>query len=257
MSINSFYKNFIIILIVLLCSCSEEKEQRKKITIGETFKINISESISDNNNVIFQWWVGDHPENSDYGLEPKGNNALLTPDIQGKYNVYVSIRDTNDIEIALIDFYYLAVLKKIKEKPKTIISEKALSQLESNLSDSSFSKSDTTTIINNSIDTLSKDINNKSKNNKTQFKKHTSKLSGWTIQLSSRGSLELAKKDQLKAIENGYDAYIEQTIINKTNKTWYRVRIGNFKQKATARKVQTDIKSFWVSDTWIDRVRAK
>ena len=97
-------------------------------------------------------------------------------------------------------------------------------------------------------------INKTSKNNKTsKIKKH----SGWTIQLSSRSSLELAKNDQIIANKNGYDAYIEQTLIPKTNKTWYRVRVGNFKNKTKAIAIQKEIKSFWENDTWIDRVKIK
>ena len=77
MSLNSFYKNFIIMLIVLLCSCSQVKEQRKKITIGKTFKINISESISDNNNLVFQWWVGD----CDYDDQHSVMDLLMVADL--------------------------------------------------------------------------------------------------------------------------------------------------------------------------------
>ena len=257
MPINNFYKNFIIIVFsLLLLSCSKEEEQGMKITVGVTFKIDNTSNISSEDNIVFQWWVGSHPENSDYTLEPLGDKALFTPDIIGKYDIYVSIRDSNDMEIDLIEFYYISVLEKIKPKPKKIISEKALNQLEINLTDSIIAI-DTTqneSLSDTSKKQLIKQVDkNSSKNKNTKSNHHI----GWTIQLSSRASLELAKIDQLKAIENGYDAYIEQTTINKTNQIWYRVRIGNFKTKSTAMTVQSELKSFWKNDTWIDRVKVK
>ena len=255
MPIINCYKNLILIFYLLFISCSEENQERQKITIDSTFKIKNKSNLSANNNTIFQWWIGNHPEDSDYTLEPLGDKALFTPDLLGEYDIFVSIRDSNDIEIDFIDFYFICVAEKITPKPTKIISEKALNQLETNLTDT-ITTLDTT--YNVQIDTTKKAlnplINKTSKNNKTsKIKKH----SGWTIQLSSRSSLELAKNDQIIANKNGYDAYIEQTLIPKTNKTWYRVRVGNFKNKTKAIAIQKEIKSFWENDTWIDRVKIK
>ena len=257
MPINNFYKRLIIsILLLLLLSCSDKVQQREKITIGTTFQINNTSTISLGNNAVFQWWVGNYPENSDYTLEPIGDKALFTPDILGEYDIYVSIRDSNDIEIDLIEFYFISVLDKIKPKTKNIISDKALNQLESNLTDSLLAID--TTQIESSSDTIKKGLIKlvPKKSSKKKIIKSQHHI-GWTIQLSSRTSLELAKKDQLLANKNGYDAYIEQVTIKKTNQIWYRVRIGNFKTKATAMTIQSELKSFWGNDTWIDRVKTK
>ena len=137
MPINNFYKNLILFFnSILLLSCSNEGHQRQKITIGTTFTITNSTNLTSNDNTIFQWWVGNHPDNSDYILEPLGEKAIFTPYLSGNYDLYVSIRDSNNLEIDLIEFYYTAVTEKIKRKSKKIISDKALNQLEDNSIDS-------------------------------------------------------------------------------------------------------------------------
>ena len=108
---------------------------------------------------------------------------------------------------------------------------------------------------NTSIISSNKNIDNNTKKN--IIKNNTIKLKHYTIQVASWPTLEQARKDQISLRENGYDAYIEQTTINKTNQIWYRVRIGNFKTKSTAMTVQSELKSFWENDTWIDRVKVK
>ena len=256
MPINIFYKILNIFLILLFFSCSNKEIERKKITIGKIFKASFSTTNSYNNNVVYQWWIGNHPDNSDYSLEPIGEKALFTPDIKGNYDLYVSIRDTNDLELELIELYYVAVAEQIKAKPQKIISDEALNQLATTNDNDTIVNIDSTSISSVS-DTVSSTTKNKSHTSQVKHKVNANKFSGWTIQLSSRASLELAKKDQLKAVDNGYDAYIEQTFISKTKKTWYRVRIGHFKSKKTAQKIQNEIKSFWDKDTWIDRVRNK
>ncbi len=82
MPINNFYKKLIIsIFLFLLLTCSNKEQQRERITVGTAFKRNNTSDISLEDNVVFQWWVGNHPENSDYTLEPIGHEALFTPDI--------------------------------------------------------------------------------------------------------------------------------------------------------------------------------
>ena len=75
--------------------------------------------------------------------------------------------------------------------------------------------------------------------------------------MSSRSSLELAKRDQTKALNNGFDAYIEQSTDNSTGKIWFRVRIGNFSTLENAKKIKKEIEKFWSKGTWIDRVKIK
>ena len=65
-------------------------------------------------------------------------------------------------------------------------------------------------------------------------------------------SLELARIDQLKLIEEGLDAYIQRHYRNKRDEVWYRVRIGNFTNKNKAQKIQDQIESITHAKTWLD-----
>ena len=65
-------------------------------------------------------------------------------------------------------------------------------------------------------------------------------------------SLELARIDQLKLIEEGLDAYIQRYYRNKRDEVWYRVRIGNFINKNKAQKIQDQIESITHAKTWLD-----
>ena len=159
MPINIFYKILNIFLILLFISCSNKEIERKKITIGKTSKVSFSTTNSYNNNVVYQWWIGNHPDNSDYSLEPIGKKALFNPDIKGNYDLYVSIRDTNDLELELIELYYVAVAEQIKAKPQKIISKEALNQL------ATTSDNDTTVNIDStSISSLSDTVSSATKN---------------------------------------------------------------------------------------------
>jgi len=74
----------------------------------------------------------------------------------------------------------------------------------------------------------------------------------YTIQVTAWPSLELARIDQLKLIEEGLDAYIQRHYRNKRDEVWYRVRIGNFTNKNKAQKIQDQIESITHAKTWLD-----
>ena len=72
------------------------------------------------------------------------------------------------------------------------------------------------------------------------------------MQVAAWPSLEHARIDQLKLIEEGMDAYIQRHYRNKKDEVWYRVRIGNFNSKAKALVVQKQIESITHAKTWLD-----
>ena len=117
-------KHIKILLIVICFSCNNEVA-RKPIPIGVTYKIKPDLEIASNVTVTYQWFVGNYPENSDYMFRVHGNKAFITPDIKGKYDIFVSIRDENDQEIYLLDFNYIAFLDSNKFKKNKDILVKA------------------------------------------------------------------------------------------------------------------------------------
>ena len=74
----------------------------------------------------------------------------------------------------------------------------------------------------------------------------------YTIQIAAWPSLEQARIDQLKLIEEGIDAYIQRNYRKKNDKVWYRVRIGNFSNKIKAQEMQEQIESITGVKSWLD-----
>ena len=230
-----------IALIIISCSSNDERES---ILIGSTFKVEEIENFQSDVDIVYQWWVGNKPEGSDFMFRVNGDKAFLTPDIQGDYDVYASIRDANDIELHLLEFHYTAVpdtLLQIVERevpvepkePKPLIRE-----------------------IEEEIDSVKLVPKEKIKTTESSPSLPSSE-EGWTIQVSSRSSIELARKDQIFLEEEGFDSYIQKVDFPENNQTWFRVRVGNFTDKANAKIVQEEIQKIWKYDIWIDRVRAE
>ena len=91
----------------------------------------------------------------------------------------------------------------------------------------------------------------KARKKRNKSSKNTKNLH-YTIQVAAWPSLEHARIDQLKLIEEGMDAYIQRHYRNKKDEVWYRVRIGNFNSKAKALVVQKQIESITHAKTWLD-----
>ena len=57
-----------------------------------------------------------------------------------------------------------------------------------------------------------------------------------------------------KMINEGYDAYIQKSII-KNNDIWYRVRIGSYDNYNLASKAAQNISKNLQMPTWVDFIR--
>ena len=93
------------------------------------------------------------------------------------------------------------------------------------------------------------------KTSKTKKYLEKSKKKGnvhFTIQVAAWPSLEQARSDQLQLIEEGIDAYIQRYYIEDKDNVWYRVRVGNFKNKEKAIAIQLIIESITGEKSWLD-----
>ena len=63
--------------------------------------------------------------------------------------------------------------------------------------------------------------------------------------------------DQIELIEEGVDAYIDRYYRKDKDEVWYRVRVGNFKNKAKAKIFQKQIESISGIKTWLDIIPQK
>jgi cell division protein FtsN len=166
---------------------------------------------------------------------------IFSPELEGDYQIHLSITDISDDVIAEELFYYRAITETLEvaiAKPELEIDEHP------------------STVIK---PTKKKKRSNKEKGKrsnpaKKQKKKNVIKNKDihYTIQVAAWPSLELARTDQLKLIEEGLDAYIQRHYRNKRDEVWYRVRIGNFTNKNKAQKIQDQIESITHAKTWLD-----
>ena len=158
--------------------------------------------------------------------------------------IFASIRDANDIELHLLEFHYVAVpdtLLQIVEREVPVQPKEPEPIIKEVEEEIDFVK----IIPKEEITTI------KSPPSLPPSKE------GWTIQVSSRSSMEVARKDQIFLEEEGFDSYIQKVDFPEKNQTWFRVRVGNFTEKSNAKTVQEEIQKIWQYDIWIDRVRAE
>lgn len=74
---------------------------------------------------------------------------------------------------------------------------------------------------------------------------------GWTVQVES-SPLQSYVESQMQVFKDrGYDAYVGT--VTKEDKTFYRLRIGRFTDRAEAVRVSTEINSMYNLQSWVDR----
>ncbi len=74
---------------------------------------------------------------------------------------------------------------------------------------------------------------------------------GWTVQVES-SPLQSYVESQVQVFKDrGYDAYLGT--VTKEDKTYYRLRVGKFIDRAEAVRVSTEINSMYNLQTWVDR----
>ena len=76
----------------------------------------------------------------------------------------------------------------------------------------------------------------------------------FTIQITSKQSLQKAQLFAQEMISNGYDAYIQKAIFD-TNNIWYRVRVGSYDDYQSAKSAADDLSKQIGITTWVDFVR--
>lgn len=77
----------------------------------------------------------------------------------------------------------------------------------------------------------------------------------FTIQVVSKKSLEEAEVIAAELIEAGFDAYIQKAYFKETDEVWFRVRVGSYNSRETAKTVANNLSKSRGSSTWVDYVR--
>ena len=77
----------------------------------------------------------------------------------------------------------------------------------------------------------------------------------FTIQVVSKKLLSDAEVVAAKLINSGFDAYIQKAYFNETDEVWFRVRVGSYDSRETAKTVAKSISESRGTSTWVDYVR--
>ncbi len=229
-----------LIFIIILTSCGTEPEFQE-VMINKTVKVFSQDYHNDAENYTFKWEPPVGPSKMVVPFDLKNDMLIFSPKLEGDYQIHLSITDISDEVIAEEMFYYRAIAETIevaiaKPSPEEDITKQI------------------STVKKPKKKTRAKtNINQQSKTRKKQNKKSTNIDNvHYTIQVAAWPSLEHARLDQLKLIEEGMDAYIQRHYRNEDDQVWYRVRIGNFKSKEKASIVQKQIESITHAETWLD-----
>ncbi len=74
---------------------------------------------------------------------------------------------------------------------------------------------------------------------------------GWTVQVESSPRQSYVESQVQVFKDRGYDAYLGS--VTKEDKTYYRLRVGRFTDRAEAVRVSTEINSMYNLQSWVDR----
>ena len=226
--------------IIIFTSCGSEPDFQE-IMINKTVKVFSQDYHNDAENYTFKWEPPVGPSKMVVPFDLKNDMLIFSPKLEGDYQIHLSITDISDEVIAEEIFYYRAIAETIEvaiAKPN---------------SEEDITKQISTVKKTKKKNRAKTNINQQSKTRKKQNKKSTNIDNvHYTIQVAAWPSLEYARLDQLKLIEEGMDAYIQRHYRNEDDQVWYRVRIGNFKSKENASIVQKQIESITHAETWLD-----
>ena len=76
----------------------------------------------------------------------------------------------------------------------------------------------------------------------------------FTVQIGAFRSESRAHEAISKYKNMGYDAYIEETKVEGSDRVWFRVRIGRFQRSSEAKRVADELNARGNIKAWVDKV---
>ena len=237
-----------LIILIIFTSCGSDPKYQE-VMVNKTVKVYSQSYHDEAENYTFKWEPPRGPTKKAISFDLKNDMLIFSPEIEGDYQIHLSITDISDEVIAEEMFYYRAIVEtvevaiaKIKPEeeilppPSVVIKPKKKTTPKARKKKSSKSSKNT---ARQSI------ISRKSEN------------VDYTIQIAAWPSLEQARKDQLRLIEEGFDAFIERHYLKEKDEIWYRVRIGKFSNKNKALEIQSQVESILGIKSWLDVISFK
>jgi len=230
---------FIIIFVVLFLSSCDSTVERRVIDVNRTVKVHSAQFQNNPENYTFAWSPPEGPSESRANFKIERNVMLFTPDIEGEYQINLTVESIGGEVLHEEEFLFTAKLveiindnkyieiaetQPIKEAPKKQVAKKEVKKP-------------------------------KPKPIRKQAPPKPKVQKNLTIQVAAWPSLEEARKDQLELVDLGFDAYTQRIYITKKDAVWWRVRVGSFKDESTANAVKNKLTKLRGNDIWIDNVK--
>ena len=76
----------------------------------------------------------------------------------------------------------------------------------------------------------------------------------FTVQIGSFRSEPRAHEAIIKYKKMGYDAYIEETKVGRSDRIWFRVRIGRYQRSSEAKRIADELIAKGNVKAWVDKV---
>jgi len=231
-----------VIIIFLVPSCVSEPKH-KAVAINKTIKVYSQEYHNNAEDYTFKWEPPLNPNNEPVPFDLKNDMLIFTPTLKGNYKVHLSITDISDEVVKDEIFYYSATAETL---------EVSIAQPKNDHTSQEYNLTIDKPIVKSKSNSMKVKNKSRQKRLNSQHKIKADHNIHYTIQVFAWPSLEQARSDQLKLIEEGIDAYIQRYYKIDTDAIWYRVRVGNFTNKNKASEIQKQLEKITGNKSWLD-----
>ena len=200
----------------------------------------------------YKWSVSEKPEGSliklsEMTFSQDKSSLSFIPDIAGHYSFRVSVSWYG--EIISIQSFPLKIGTKIQDSPET--------KIEAPPPSTSWTEEDKSWLEDSIKKSETKSIPKVKEIVELELKSFspTKNENYYTIQVASKKDKQSAEKFMKEMQGNGFGAYIQEYYKEISNELWYRIRVGSYTSKDSAKIVAAQIRDSMHLESWIDYVR--
>ena len=237
-----------VIILIIFTACGSSPDYQE-VMVNKTVKVYSQDYHNEAENYTFKWEPPKGPSKKAISFDLKNDMLIFSPEIEGDYQIHLSVTDISDEVIAEEMFYYRAIAETVEVAIAKIKPEEEILPPPSVVKKP---KKKTTPKARKKMSSKS----SKKADRQSQGRKKSENVD-YTIQIAAWPSLEQARKDQLRLIEEGFDAYIERHYRKEKDEIWNRVRIGKFSNKNKALEIQKQVESILGIKSWLDVIFLK
>jgi hypothetical protein len=249
------YKQSSYILFIILISSGCDKPKPNGFT---NELLTLTAKNPDNvKSLKYKWTISEQPDGSNINLKSLSfsedkSSIYFTPDVSGHYNFRVSVSWYGEV----ISIQSFPLLIEQKNESSHGISQKSSSNDESSwdTEDKSWLEDSVKLPKSKSMEpTSKKPIPQKPELKNTYVPPENTNY--YTIQVAAKKDKKSAEIFMKQMQEKGFNAYIQRYNNQNTDELWFRIRVGSYTAKDSAKLVANKINSSMSLNTWIDYVR--